>query len=58
MSLQRENYVLRYELRSSSENLLSGKLIGESKAIQNVRGTIARVAPYPTNVLLTGQSGT
>lgn len=58
VSLQRENFVLRYELRSTSESLVSDKLIGESQAIKNVRSTIARVAPYPTNVLLTGQSGT
>jgi DNA-binding NtrC family response regulator len=57
--LQRENYVLNYELRSTADNvLLREKLIGESSAIQEVRSTIARVAPLPTSVLLTGQSGT
>jgi DNA-binding NtrC family response regulator len=57
--LQRENYVLRYELRSTSDHiLLRDKLIGESKAIRQVRDTIARVAPLPTSVLITGQSGT
>ncbi len=57
--LQRENYVLRYELRAASDHmLLRDKLIGESRAIQQVRETIARVAPLPTSVLLTGQSGT
>ncbi|MGE3830353.1 MAG: sigma-54-dependent transcriptional regulator [Parvibaculaceae bacterium] len=59
MRLQRENHVLRYELRSTSDHiLLREKLIGESAAIQQVRKTIARVAPLPTTVLLTGQSGT
>ncbi|WP_367714835.1 sigma-54 dependent transcriptional regulator [Nitratireductor sp. GISD-1A_MAKvit] len=59
MRLQRENYVLRYELRSTSEHvLLRDKLIGGSGAISDVRETIARVAPLPTSVLLTGQSGT
>jgi DNA-binding NtrC family response regulator len=58
-SLQRENFVLRYELRSTSDHvLLRDKLIGESDAIRRVRETIARVAPLPTTVLLTGQSGT
>lgn len=58
-SLQRENYVLRYELRSTSDHiLLRDKLIGESAAIRRVRETLARVAPLPTSVLLTGQSGT
>ena len=57
--LQRENYVLNYELRSTSEHvLLRDKLIGESTAVRQVRDTIARVAPLPTSVLLTGQSGT
>jgi len=57
--LQRENFVLRYELRATSDHfLLRDKLIGESVAIRQVREKIARVAPLPTTVLLTGQSGT
>ncbi len=55
--LQRENYVLRYELKSSSDQRLSDKLIGESEAIRRVRDDIARVAPLPTSVLITGESG-
>ncbi len=59
MRLKRENDVLRYELKSSSDqSLLRDKLIGNSRAIGDVRETIARVAPLPTSVLLTGQSGT
>src|SRR5262245_53925102 len=59
MRLQRENYVLRYELRSTSDHiLLRDRLIGESTAVRRVRETLARVAPLPTSVLLTGQSGT
>ncbi|SOC82366.1 DNA-binding transcriptional response regulator, NtrC family, contains REC, AAA-type ATPase, and a Fis-type DNA-binding domains [Ensifer adhaerens] len=57
--LQRENYVLRYELTAASDHmLLRDRLIGHSRAIDRVRETIARVAPLPTSVLLTGQSGT
>lgn len=57
--LQRENYVLRYELKATSDHiLLRDRLIGESPAIRQVRDQIARVAPLPTSVLLTGQSGT
>jgi DNA-binding NtrC family response regulator len=57
--LQRENHVLRYELRSTSDHLLlRDRLIGESPAIRRVRDTLARVARLPTSVLLTGQSGT
>ncbi len=56
--LQRENFVLRYELRASSDQRLSDRLIGESRAIETVRDTIARVARVPTSVLITGESGT
>jgi DNA-binding NtrC family response regulator len=57
--LQRENQVLRHELRSTTDQLmLRDKLVGESLAIRRVRETITRVAPLPTSVLLTGDSGT
>jgi DNA-binding NtrC family response regulator len=57
--LQRENYVLRYELRSTSDHIvLRDRLIGKSPAIRRVREMLARVARSPTSVLLTGQSGT
>ena len=59
LRLQRENNVLRFELRAASDHmLLRDRLIGESEPIQRVRETIARVAPLPTTVLLTGESGT
>jgi DNA-binding NtrC family response regulator len=57
--LQRENYVLRYELRATSDHVvLRDRLVGESAAIRRVRDTLARVARSSTSVLLTGQSGT
>jgi DNA-binding NtrC family response regulator len=57
--LQRENQVLRHELRSRSDQLmLRDKLVGESLAVRRVRDAITRVAPLPTSVLLTGESGT
>uniref|UniRef100_A0A9E7ZXZ9 Sigma-54 dependent transcriptional regulator n=1 Tax=Bosea sp. NBC_00436 TaxID=2969620 RepID=A0A9E7ZXZ9_9HYPH len=57
--LQRENDVLRHELRSPGHQQLPGdRLFGTSRAIQQVRETVARVAPLPTSVLLTGMSGT
>ncbi|OJF97996.1 Fis family transcriptional regulator [Rhizobium sp. 58] len=57
--LQRENFVLRYELKATSDHiLLRDRLIGTSGAIGQVRDTLARVAPLPTSVLLTGESGT
>jgi DNA-binding NtrC family response regulator len=59
MRLQRENSVLRHELRSPAHQVfLRNKLLGESIVMQQVRATIARVAPLPTTVLFTGQSGT
>lgn len=59
MRLQRENEVLRHELKSPSLQIfMRNKLLGDSAAIQHVRETIARVAPLPTSVLFTGQSGT
>src|SRR5262245_14493871 len=57
--LQRENHVLRYELRATSDRIvLRDRLVGESTATRRVRETLARVAPLSTSVLLTGQSGT
>src|SRR4029453_2471245 len=57
--LQRENYVLPYALRVSSDRtFLRDNLIGASPAARTVRETIARVARLPTSILLTGESGT
>lgn len=57
--LQRENFVLRHEMKSPSQQLyLRNKLLGASAAVQKARETIARVAPLPTPVLFTGESGT
>ena len=57
-NLQRENYVLRHELKSTSEHLLlRDKLIGQSKGVEAIRKTIARVASLPTSVLICGPSG-
>lgn len=43
--LQRENQVLRYQLRAAADQmLLRDRLIGESEAIMRVRETITRVA--------------
>ncbi|MBJ3776963.1 sigma-54-dependent transcriptional regulator [Acuticoccus mangrovi] len=56
--LQRENTMLRRELRGSNPTLSRQTLIGSSPAIQQVREDIARVAGLPTSVLFTGGSGT
>ena len=57
--LQRENFALRFELRATTDQVhLRDRLVGESTAARRVRESLARVAPLPTSVLLTGQSGT
>ncbi len=57
--LQRENYVLRHELTYPAHRaFLRNKLVGNSAVMQQVRDSIARVAPLPTSVLFTGPSGT
>jgi two-component system nitrogen regulation response regulator NtrX len=49
---RREARVLRADLG------LSGEMIGESPAMQQVRALIARVAPSDARVVITGESGT
>ncbi len=57
--LQRENAILRHELNASgSPVLLRDRLTGSSRAIQATRDLIAKVAPLPSSVLFTGESGT
>lgn len=57
-SLRSENYVLRHELKASSDyRLLRDRLVGNSSQIGSIRETIARVAPLPTSVLICGPSG-
>ncbi|WP_235829815.1 sigma-54-dependent transcriptional regulator [Frigidibacter oleivorans] len=57
--LERENHVLRHQLRATDDHiLLRDRLIGESAAIRDIRDMIMRVAPLPSSVMLTGQSGT
>jgi transcriptional regulator with PAS, ATPase and Fis domain len=51
--------VLRHELKSAQHQIfMRSKLLGDSVAIRQAREAIARVAPLPTSVLFTGQSGT
>jgi len=46
-------------LRSALDHLAPREtIIGESPAIQGVREQIAKIAPAPSNVLITGESGT
>lgn len=57
--LQRENDVLRHELRGLSHQVaVHSRMLGDSAAMRKVRETIARVAPLPTSILFTGHSGT
>jgi DNA-binding NtrC family response regulator len=52
--LERENEVLREELRDGGEE----PLVGASAALQRVRELIDRVAPADANVLVRGETGT
>ncbi|SFY28762.1 DNA-binding transcriptional response regulator, NtrC family, contains REC, AAA-type ATPase, and a Fis-type DNA-binding domains [Paracoccus pantotrophus] len=57
--LRRENLILQQELRNNIDlGRLRSELIGTSPAIERVRQVIARVAPTPSSVLITGASGT
>ncbi|MFE3838278.1 sigma-54-dependent transcriptional regulator [Pseudogemmobacter sonorensis] len=55
--LKSENQVLRHQLRRGADPD-QARLVGSSDAIEKIRATIARVAPLPSSVLLTGPSGT
>ncbi len=57
LHLQRENYLLKYEL-SADATAGRGRLLGNSKEISDIRETLQRVAPLPTPVLFTGDTGT
>ncbi len=57
LRLQRENYLLKYEL-SADATAGRGRLLGRSDKITEIRETLKRAAPLPTSVLFTGDSGT
>lgn len=57
VNLRRENYLLKYELASGNEQVRA-RLLGASTEIESIRATMARAAPLPTPVLLTGDTGT
>jgi DNA-binding NtrC family response regulator len=54
-SLTRENFVLR---RTLDERAGVEGVVGQSDAIQSLRGMIRRLAPMPSTVLIQGESGT
>ncbi len=56
-NLQRENYLLKYEL-SADATAGRGRLLGNSKEIADIRETLQRVASLPTPVMFTGDTGT
>ena len=56
--LRRENAILRHELHGSgAPAALRDRLTGSSRAIQATKDLIAKVAPLPSSVLFTGESG-
>lgn len=59
MRLRSENSLLRHQLQRGAGAVQRQEApIGSSAAMEEIRATIARVAPLPSSVLLTGQSGT
>lgn len=57
VNLRRENYLLRYQL-AADHSAARGRLLGTSPAINTIRSALERVAPLPTPVLFTGETGT
>ncbi|MFK5998427.1 MAG: sigma-54 dependent transcriptional regulator [Rhodobacterales bacterium] len=56
--LRRENFLLRHELETDAKESKRGnRLLGKSKPIKTIRETLRRVAPLPSTVLITGESG-
>ena len=53
--LRRDNTLLRHELNSDAQ---SGRLLGTSDVMSEVRAMLKKLAPLPTPVLFTGASGT
>lgn len=60
LSSTNENLTRKYQviLKQLDEATNSSKIIGTSPEIQLVRHIIARVAPFPTTILIRGESGT
>ncbi len=55
--LRRENFLLKHELASDMATMRAS-LVGSSPRISEIRATLERVAPLPTPVLFTGDTGT
>lgn len=57
-SLLKENKLLRERVHGPEQEYPFGKMIGKSKAMDQVFELAGKVAPYDTTVLITGESGT
>ncbi len=55
--LRRENFLLRHELATDQAAGRTG-LVGCSMRLEDIRATLKKVAPLPTPVLFTGDTGT
>jgi two-component system response regulator AtoC len=56
--LKKENRRLLEKIRNIEEHYRFNKMIGKSRAMQNVFKMVEKVAKYNTTVLITGESGT
>lgn len=56
--LKRDNRELRNKVAALEGECCFGRMVAQSKAMQDVFRLAAKVAPHPTTVLITGESGT
>ncbi len=56
--LQRENAQLRRQLSCIGKDFSFGRMVGQSREMQEIFRLASKVAPHPTTVLITGASGT
>lgn len=56
-TLRRDNQTLRHQLASLTGDCRFGKMVARSKAMEDVFTLATKVAPHPTTVLITGESG-
>jgi DNA-binding NtrC family response regulator len=57
-AIEENRFRLHYALMESELYTLTGEMIGESETMQSIRREMQRLAEAPSNVLITGRSGT
>lgn len=57
-NIQKENYLLKRNLRNALQNKHEQKIIGESHSMKELKNLLDRVGPSDATVLIQGESGT